>query len=370
MTGVLNPFTLNPFGLGAGDARPYPLVPFFAAGEAGLTYDHEWVTSFQDYTATIPAGTGDPSAFWLDLSRGAGWRDGRFTGLGPELVNDGAFILNGATVSDGEIQAAAPAFTTFARTDTYPPGYYLVTFSVERESGGNLTFRFNGKIIGAIPEISGTFRAVLYADDGASVGLFFRAEGSGWTGTISDISVRRLPGNHATQTVSAYRPTLGLDSAGRPRAVWDDDDFVTFPQAMPSGTTTMAFAYDPADVPNVTLGLSSPTSSTQYQMIAILGDGNTNLATGSAGTPEACWIDGAAIPLSGLSRDGFRNALKAGSSVIWQWDNPVGSTMTRLGANLNTYGPKSLFLTKGFMIDRALTPAERDQITDLYRLPS
>jgi hypothetical protein len=84
------------------------------------------------------------------------------------------------------------------------------------------------------------------------VGLLIRAQNSSFTGSIDNISVKELPGNHATQGTIAARPTYSIEPVGGRR------NNITFSEQFDNsvwkfsnpGTTTIA---DQTSAPNSTL---------------------------------------------------------------------------------------------------------------------
>jgi hypothetical protein len=255
----------------------------FASAEPGVWYDpSDLTTLFQNTAGMTPVtAPGQTVALALDKSKGLV--------LGPELVtSDAAFSLSQATISNLTISANSGAFNTFAETPPFASGKpYRVSFRYSIASGGNLTFRFQNLLRGLTG--SGVFTEIFASAPSAFTGLFFRSEGSGWVGTIDNISVRELPGFHATQSILASRPTYAVVPATGRRnllgfteefenAVWVKTNATVTANAAvaPDGTTTAdRITSTGAD----SVGqLISRTANTGFTFSVYLKRGNTDWA--------------------------------------------------------------------------------------------
>ena len=180
----------------------------FANNEQGFAYDpNDLTTLYQDATGTIPVtAAGQPVGLMLDKSKGLV--------LGVELVVDGGFddatkwfketgwsVSGGngiATNVIGNMQQGIPSVV--GRT-------YLISGTVLSRSTGSVRLLADGTdvpiVTTSIPRVfSYIVRASL-----ATIKIGFRSI-DGFTGTVDNVSVRELSGNHAYQTVSASRPIL------------------------------------------------------------------------------------------------------------------------------------------------------------------
>lgn len=175
----------------------------FASGEAGAWYDIAPEYCFTTSTGTTQAGVGDPVGLLLDRSKGLV--------IGPELVTAGwtadagwsqdgqTFTAANVTINTGVRLAGLGTAGKWYRAD--------VTWS-----GANNFWRFYGDRFTTLLDIStGSGSATVHwLSTGGTTEL--RGLNGAQSGTFT-ISVRELPGNHATQATSAARPTL--------RAVYD-----------------------------------------------------------------------------------------------------------------------------------------------------
>jgi hypothetical protein len=172
---------------------------------------------FADTAGTTPATIGGTVGLVLDRSQGLV--------LGPELVTNGTFdtdtgwtLGTGWAIADG-VATKVAGTADFARFTFAAPlttaKTYIVQFDVVRSSTSGTIFpRFGGgtTVNGSTVSGSGTFRTALVAASGN--GRIEFVPNSTFAGTIDNISVRELPGNHWTQATSASRPILGRKPVG------------------------------------------------------------------------------------------------------------------------------------------------------------
>ena len=188
----------------------YPFS-LFANNEQGAWYDpSDFSTLYQNSTGTTPVtAVEQPVGLMLDRSRGLV--------LGAEAVSNGDFS-NGGTgwsytswVISGGAATLSNASDSLAQSVSFVAGRtYAVTFTLSAFSG---TGAFRPRIFGGTT-VTGTNRSA----DGTYTEYMVAVTGNNQfamtpstatcTGTIDNISVRELPGNHASQATSASRPVL------------------------------------------------------------------------------------------------------------------------------------------------------------------
>ena len=202
--------------------RPFIPSELFRNGLIdGAWFDpSDMTTLYQDEAGTTPVtAVEQPVGLMLDKARGLM--------LGPELVTNGTFdtdttgwsSVNGATisVSNGQLvvapngvlygSAAAQSFSTIAGK-TYcvkmtctkigaSPRIRL--FSNGAQVGGTFTFSFAGEAKSVYFIATGT-TSMVYAEENHT--------GTTSVSNFDNISVREIYGNHATQSITASRPTL------------------------------------------------------------------------------------------------------------------------------------------------------------------
>lgn len=208
-------------------------------------------TLYQDTAGTTPVTTpGQTVALALDKSKGLV--------LGSELAVNGDFESStGWTVAAGVVISGGVATFTNAtsssalfRSASVSVGKtYQVTVVVSSYTSGSLNARlFGGLAVGASITAAGTytFRDVVTS---ANFNIGFVASGA--TAVIDNISVKELPGFHATQATLASRPTYGIVPLGGRRnlltrteefndAVWvkANSSITANAVSAPDGTTT------------------------------------------------------------------------------------------------------------------------------------
>jgi hypothetical protein len=191
-------------------------------------------TLYQDTIGTIPVTgptnlAGNPStvALMLDKSRGLA--------LGAELVVNGDFsggstgwslgagwaVTGGAAVFSGNATG-----TDLVSTVGLPVigKTYRVTVTQAWTSGGQARAIYGG-VFFDIPAASGTYTFFMTASASAEDKFRFRALVGASVFSLDNISVRELPGNHATQGTAASRPIYGVVPQGGRRnlLLWSED---------------------------------------------------------------------------------------------------------------------------------------------------
>lgn len=216
----------------------------FANSEQGFAYDpNDLTTLYQDAAGTIPVtAAGQPVGLMLDKSKGLV--------LGAELVVDGGFddatkwikdtgwsVSGGngiATNVIGNMQQGIPSVV--GRT-------YLISGTVLSRSTGSVRLLADGTdvpiVTTSIPRVfSYIVRASL-----ATIQIGFRST-DGFTGTVDNVSVRELSGNHAYNTTSAQRPLLVANPQRLDYDISDDKLITNLPAQLTSCTVIRS-------VPNV-----------------------------------------------------------------------------------------------------------------------
>ena len=226
-------------------AREFTPERLFKSGEQGVWYDpSDTTTLFQDSAGTTPVtASGQPVGLMLDKSKGlargpelvtngtfdadlSGWLDGSGTGGAVSWESGGArFISNGA--------AAAISQSTGA-------GWREVTIQITEVTSGQLRLGSSSDGVGVgftvlanIPARVGTHKFIVYQP------LAWLMVGRVGACNIKadNISVRELPGNHATQPTAASRPLYRSPPAKIDYDGVDDVLNVTFPVSMGSNVT-------------------------------------------------------------------------------------------------------------------------------------
>jgi hypothetical protein len=180
----------------------------FATGEQGAWYDpSDLTTLFQDSAGTTPVtAAGQSVGLMLDKSQGA-------PTTGPELIVTGqwAFALGVTESPSGTLNFPTNGATASQANRVSAGVYYRVSFTAV--GTGTLNIHVGDTAAGspdASITTSGTYSFILAADAVGTSFQFRAGSSGGFIGTVSNISVRELPGNHATQSNAAQRPTYGV----------------------------------------------------------------------------------------------------------------------------------------------------------------
>lgn len=186
----------------------------FVAGEVGVWYDpSDLTTLFQDSAGTTPVtAAGQPVGLMLDKSKSLA--------LGAELVTNGGFSVDanwdkgtGWTISGGVATKAAGTASNLGQTvsPSLTAGKsYRVTFGIT-VTAGSVDFLFTGgSTTFAATGITTTRTVNVLASALGANNYFVFVATAAFAGTIDNISIKELAGNHATQATSAQRPTYGI----------------------------------------------------------------------------------------------------------------------------------------------------------------
>ena len=210
LTPVLTPLSvaLLATGFASHVSGAYSPRVLFTQGQKGAWYDpSDLSTLFQDAAGTIPVtGTGQPVGLMLDKSTGlvrgaeisipSGWATST-TGM---VVDTSAATIafTGAQAAYGSRQLAAFDPAVAGRT-------FDVSFTVTGWVQGRVQVRLGGVQAYVTGNGTYTFKQLTI---GAGVPVVQEDGGTGsrFIGVVGNISIKQLPGNHATQATAASRP--------------------------------------------------------------------------------------------------------------------------------------------------------------------
>ena len=193
----------------AGGSRFSP-ASLFSGGEAGVWFDpSDSRTLLRTETGTdgyLPSVIGEPVALMFDKSQSL-TRD-------VELVTNGDFAQDsnwskgaGWTIAGGQAVATniSNKNLTQGNLGLQDMATYQITFTMTR-TAGSLVVRFGGTtVVDHEPiEQSGAYTVYLTANN-SNDSIVMRGK-NGFTGTVDNVSVRRVLGNHAIQATSANQP--------------------------------------------------------------------------------------------------------------------------------------------------------------------
>ena len=276
----------------AGGSRFSP-SSLFSSGEQGVWYDpSDLTTMLQDDTSAAPAVIGQPVGLMLDKSQGLK--------LGSEVITNGDFATDSDwglgsdwSIAGGVASAAISTNDNLRQNRTLVDNKaYLITFTIVSISSGSVLVRLGGGTQVSSAEFSevGTHTAILKANS-TSTSLIIRSRDS-FTGSIDNVSVKEILGNHAIQTTSTKRPVLARHPEGGIRNLLSytqefDDDYYTISHASvvanngvaPDGTTTadkLTFSSQYGYIGSPNLITTAGTTATISVWLKNI-DGNTEL---------------------------------------------------------------------------------------------
>ena len=176
----------------------------FAAGEQGAWYDpSDFSTMFQDAAGTTPVtAVEQPVGLLLDKSKGlalgadALGGAGAFSSAGSWSVGAGWSIGSGVATAANAANMALASVLTIGK-------WYKITLEVTAFTSGTL---YAGTIsnLKAMPTGTGTKTAYFLAD----ATTFYLAGLTAFNGTVDNVVVNDVAGNHASQSTAASRPVL------------------------------------------------------------------------------------------------------------------------------------------------------------------
>jgi hypothetical protein len=232
----------------------------FAAGEQGAWYDPaDLTTLFQDSAGTTPVtAVEQPVGLMLDKSKGLV--------LGSEAVvtpltgsSSGSWAIGPTSITRNSSSTGQANLTLNITPSTNVR--YVVSFTVANLSGDTFFYRVGSG--GAANQITanGTYTVRVLGGGGSASLIFAPWTGAAGEATITNISVRELPGNHAFQTTSAKRPVL----SGRVNLLTKTEQFDDAVWGKSAATVTANAAFAP-DGTTTADRLTDNTSSTEHRV--------------------------------------------------------------------------------------------------------
>jgi hypothetical protein len=203
----------------------------FANNEPGVWYDDFLETTFTDTAGTTPATVGSAVALMLDKSKGLV--------LGPELVTNGTFDTDtsgwspvsgpaSVTVSSGQVtitNAAGDGLSGISQSLTVVVGKTYIVSSELVSATGSAQIRV-GIAAAGLEYYVGTSNQIIFTATNTSMAVGVYCNTAGGSATWDNISVKELPGFHATQSVTAARPILArVPARGRANLLTRTEEF-------------------------------------------------------------------------------------------------------------------------------------------------
>jgi hypothetical protein len=213
----------------------------FGLNEPGVWYDpSDLTTMFTDTAGTTPATVGTGVALLLDKSKGLVLGSELVTSTAPSVAN-WTNTSTGVTVSDGQaVWAAAGSGARVDPASSVVAGRtYEVLLTVSAISSGSIRLTdSNAGASGPDYSSAGTFRFLFAPTTNV---LRVRCVGT-TSATVTFLSVRELPGFHATQSTPASRPTLArIPASGRRNILVGTATLATQTRVVTAAQHTLSF---------------------------------------------------------------------------------------------------------------------------------
>jgi len=324
---------------------------------------------FTDQYATTQAVDANTVGFATDVSEGAGYAAGAWSGLGPELSQD-SWILSGSwseTLDSIVFDGPDRGYAYLSLSSISAQQHYVVELDIIQPSLG--TSAYLGMSGVPAPHIdvvfgagaSGPKRAIFLSGNAAE--FLIRKIEDGTMEVAKDALVKHLPGRHLTQSTASYRPTLtatGLSFDG------SDDRLTNLRPPTTSGT--IAARFNGSTASRVIFG--SQAASDGRCFLALDASGKIAAGIGAQGTStiaggadiRGAWHT-AAVTWDGSTVTLYLDGVSVYSAAQ---SGAVNTTVAMMLGALNANGTAAAFwagtVSDALVIDRVLTT---DEITNL-----
>jgi len=306
-------------GLGVARVRRSPRG-LFTAGEQGVWYDpSDFSTLFQDAAGTIPVtAVEQPVGLMLDKSKGLV--------LGAELVTNGDFssgttgwaaynavisVTGGVLKVDdsagaGSNSSAVQQLTGLVAGKTYKLQFNVVSVVGAWSIGFASSATGTGITFPLLAKTATGANQLVFTYGGTHNFLFVEVDGNGVT-EFDNISVRELPGNHASQSTATSRPVLKQDANGKYFLLFDgiDDGMVTASIDFSAGDKMTVFAgvrklSDAAAGIVLESSVSSGVNAGAFAVIAPAGASDTYTFRARGSSDDLIVMAGYAAPITNV----------------------------------------------------------------------
>ena len=293
----------------------------FTSGEQGVWYDpSDFSTMFQDAAGTTPVtAVEQPVGLILDKSKGLV--------LGSELIVQPInFNANWIATTGGTPVASGSSFTTssiggFWINALTPGKTYQVTVTGTTTADSGVTLRQTNTT--TTSQIRTGFGSAVFTAQSGFMYFYVRNESAGTT-TVTSISVREVPGNHATQATTTSRPTLQQDAFGKYYLSFDGvDDYLV----------TGSINFTATDKMFVAAGVRKLSDAAQGIVAELSIDSGSNNGSFNLGAPG-----------SALQNYAFASTGTAASSVVASSLAPITNVLSGLG---NISGDSAILRVNG-----------------------
>lgn len=342
--------------LGVGGWSPAQLDAYMASLTDGLYYDTTKLDRFfqEDRGTTLADDVGEAIGLALDSRL---WGTKTFAELlaaQPEIVVNGGFDTAASwnftpnwSISGGALLASSVgAFGLTSQPYAFAADRaYKVTYTINALSAGSVRVNFiNGTQVNGTERFSpGTYTDYLTAKTGNNT-IAVQAASSGFTGSVDNVSIKEIPGNHALQTTGTLKPvrqTTGAKFDG------SDDNWLT-PYLAGAGSNFIVALVDiPASIAatQMLIGANEGSDANRFRLcVSTAGAvraavGNTAIHDGTGDVRGQMLVIG--MTFNGTTVDVFADASNVGSFT--QSGTPTTSIPCRIGARNDNGGAGSFF---------------------------
>lgn len=365
----MHPTVRNVVVLGEAAFTPLSL---FANGEDGFLYDFSKTDRTFQESAGETAADDDAEVVGLALeqSQWGGRTLAEVIAAQSEIIANGSFSVDanwskgtGWTIEGGLGVGASTSLALIQGPVLTAGNWYRRVFDLVSRSTGSARVDFTGDG-GPAKLVAGT-----YPSFGLATGTSALVQGvSSFSGTVDNVSIKHIPGNHSRQATGGARPQR--KTGGFLRFDGSDDNLLT--TLNPSAAFTMVAKFNVATASRVMLGTRA--SGTTH---CFLGLSSGGLLAGGVGAQVTSTINGGGdvrntTGVGALSYDGTTVKLFWNGAQVYSAAQSGLATTTvplrimSLNDNGTASSPQSGDLFKAFAINRALTPAEVLQLTNFW----
>jgi hypothetical protein len=305
-------------------------LSLFAGGEVGVWYDpSDLTTLFKDWRGENPVTSdGDPVGLVVDKSQGVA--------LGAELLtgNTKAVLAGWVDNGDGSFTATSTNSYISVECPVVQGTLYQYSYTIEEYTSGTLRIGLDASYTAYRTPSQGEVFTAYFTGGNPNADDYIVWGGSSFTGKVSGLSVKEVKGNHATQSVSASRPTYKTDGTYHWLEFDGVDDYMDFAE-IDYGTSTAFIGSVAADVGtkgvSFVLGHSVDDSKIGRTSASVaffrVENGGANISTESWDSNEILSFgdsDGGSTLFSRLS-EAEQTASRSGG--VSKWDL-IGNTST------------------------------------------
>ena len=385
MSGLRFGLSLSMQGRGGKAWKPSDL---FETG-SGFLYDFSRAdTLFQEATGITPAAVDQNVGLALDISKWGGKTLAQVLAGQPELVVNGNFDVDisgwtnvgGSTAiwSSGVMQITADAGFVGGRYQdvTISSGARVEISARCRRLSGTSPLNLVAYVGGAFTTLIG-IRQVTEGDfitatlrvspGGTSIRVYFQAVNGNGVFEVDNVSVKEIPGNHASQATSGARPVL--KAGGLTRYDGSDDNLLTTFKFDAGGKGSLALKFNKAVGNSSQILIGARNASTDDVILVLEADGRilANVGTGANLTGGSNRAGQTAIAV--LTWDGTTVNLYSDEGLLAS-QSQSGSVTIANAVALAASSVASLFASvdiyQALAINRALTPAEVLKLTNAW----